>query len=141
MAQEGFARVHELLEGMASATESQPIRDSGGSIVDENGTVRTVSRAFANATASGDTAVVAAQGGSVRIRVISAHVHATTAVSVLFRSATTAISATNPVGATGGYVLPRNIDGWFQTAANEALNINLSGNVATGVTVTWVPAT
>ena len=80
MAQEGQARIHELLDGLAGATEAQYVRDSGGSIVDENGTVRTVSRAFKDATTSGDTEVVAAQGGSTRIRVVSVYLHAKTAV-------------------------------------------------------------
>jgi hypothetical protein len=35
--------------------------------------------------------------------------------------------------------LPRNDHGWFETAANEALNVNLSAAVATGVMVDWIP--
>lgn len=112
----------------------------GGYVIDETGTTRTVQRASATPAASGNTQVVAAQGAGVRIRVIAACVIAATAVSVKFQSATTDISATWPVGANGGFVLPDNNHGWFQTAGNEALNVNLSGNVSTGVQVIWVAA-
>lgn len=112
-----------------------------GQVVDENGTLRTVNRAFANATLSGNTQVVAAQGAGVRIRVLSVAVVATLAVTVKFQSATTDISAGMPIAATGGYIRPDNPHGWFQTSANEALNINLGLGTAVGVDLTWVQAT
>lgn len=103
------------------------------------GVAQTVQRAFANATASGATQVVAAQGAGVKIRVLSVFAVATTAVTIKFQSAATDISAGFPVGATSGFAVV-NQHGLFQTAANEALNINLSAAVATGVQVTWAPA-
>lgn len=96
-----------------------------------------VKRAFANPAGAGDNAVVAAVTGK-KIRVLSCHVHAAGAVSVIFRSNTTAISATYALAANGGFVKPHNKHGWFQTAAGEALNLNLGGAVATGVEVTYV---
>ena len=139
MAVEGW---RALLDELGQKVEpGDYVTDRGGTIVDENGTVRTVNRAFANPTASGNTQVVAAQGAALRIRVLSLFSMAATAVTIKFQSATTDISAGFPVAANGGFVLPRNVDGWFQTAANEALNINLGGAVTAGVQVTWVQAT
>lgn len=125
---------------VAGVQGARPIAGVCGHVIDENGATQTVQRAFANATGSGNTQVVAAQGAGVRIRVLSVFVVATTAVTIKFQSATTDISAGFPVGATSGFAVVNN-HGIFQTAANEALNINLGGAVATGVQVTWVPAT
>lgn len=115
--------------------------DTGGTIVDEVPTARAIQRTFVNASASGNTAVVAAQGSGVRIRVLAVLAVATAATTVKFQSATTDISAGFPFGANGGMVLPYNQHGWFQTTANEALNINLSVGTAVGVQILWVPAT
>lgn len=116
--------------------------DVGGNVIDEVPTVRSINRAFVNATASGNTEVVASQGASVRVRVLSVFCVTSTAVSVKFQSATTDISATFPIAATGGFVMPETQHGWFQTAANEALNVNLSGAATNcGVSIIWVQAT
>ena len=117
------------------------VHDVGGEIQDESDTVRTINRAFVTATGLGNTQVVAAQGGLVRIRVLSVQVITTLANSVKFQSATTDISATFPLAANGGFVMPCTQHGWFQTAANEALNVNLSLGTSTGVQVIWVQAT
>lgn len=114
--------------------------DCIGQVIDEVPTVRTVSRSFANATLIGNNEVVATQGASIRIRVLSVLAVATLGVTVKFQSATTDITAGFPLGNNGGVVLPYNQHGWFQTAANEALNINLSLATATGVQLTWVQA-
>ena len=113
--------------------------DVCGQVIDQDGTARTVSRAFANATLIGNTAVVAAQGGSTRIRVLSVTVVALLAVTVKFQSATTDISAGFPFAANGGMAIPHTPHGLFQTAANEALNVNLSLGTTVGVQVTWIP--
>lgn len=112
----------------------------GGTILDESGTAQTVQRAFLDASASGDTQIVAAQGAGIRIRVIAYTFVAAAAVTVKFRSASTAISSGKPVAANGGVVAAEAPHGWFQTAANEALNLNLSGAVAVGVDVLWIAA-
>lgn len=113
----------------------------GGQIIDENGTVRTVNRAFVNATLLGNTEVVAAQGAGVRIRVLSYTIVALLATTVKFQSATTDISAEMPFAANGGIAVPYNPHGLFQTAANQALNINLSSATTVGINVVWCPAT
>lgn len=91
---------------------------------------------FATATGTGNTAVVAAQTSN-KIRVHSVLVVSTLANSVKFQSATTDKTALFPVGATGGFVLPYNPAGWFETELNEALNINMSVATSTGVQVTY----
>ncbi len=118
-----------------------PTPQYGGVVIDEAGTSRLVSRSFATPSGIGNTEIVAAQGAGIRIRVIAACVIATTAVRVKFQSAATDITASWPVGDVGGFVLPVNNHGWFQTAANEALNVNLSAAVSTAVQIVWVPAT
>lgn len=101
-----------------------------------------IKRAFVNASAAGDNELVAAQGSGAKIRVISlVAVAGVSANTLTLRSATTAISAGFPIAANGGMVLNENSSGWFQTAANEALNVNLSGSTAVGVSVTYVVTT
>lgn len=112
-----------------------------GQVVDETGVVRTVNRAILAATASGNTQLVAAQGGGVRIRVLSINFVALAAVDVKLQSATTDLTGTYPNAANGGVVMPNNQHGWFQTAANEALNINLSLATTVGGVLTWIQAT
>ena len=116
------------------------VYDVSGQLIDEGGVVRTINRSFVDASNIGNTEVVAAQGGTTRIRVLSFYFVATTALTVKFQSATTNISPGLPVGATGGLVAPYNPHGWFQTAANEALNINLGLGIATGCMVNWCQA-
>lgn len=117
------------------------VYDVGGTVIDEVPTARAVSRAFVNATASGNTAVVAAQGVGVRIRVLAVFLMSATALTVKFQSAAGDITAGYPVAATGGFVMPETQHGWFQTNADEALNINLSGAGTVGANIIWVQAT
>lgn len=91
----------------------------------------------ATPASSGANQLVAAEPGA-RYRVLSAAVVATTTVSVKFQSGTTDITGTFPLGANGGFVLPFNEHGWFETNVNEALNINLSGAVSTGVQLQYI---
>ena len=121
-----------MIQGDAPASVS-------GFMLDQEGNPVFVNYAFATPALSGNTQMVAAQAAGVRIRVLAVYVHATLAVSVKFQSATTDITATFPVGANGGFVLPLNIQGWFQTNAAEALNINLGLGTSTGCLVVWIP--
>lgn len=126
-----------LAAGSAKIGGAYPV---SGQQIDEGGVVRAVSRSFANATLIGNTQVVAAQGGAVKIRVLAVLIVATLSITAKFQSATTDISAGFPIGANGGMVLPYNPHGWFETSANEALNLNLSLGTATGIQVVWCPA-
>lgn len=97
-----------------------------------------IKRAFVNASSLGSNPVVAAPTGTGAIRVLSVAVVSTLANSVNFLSAATGISATFPLAANGGLVLPFNEHGWFQCASGEALNVNLSVATATGVQIQYI---
>lgn len=92
---------------------------------------------FANPSASGQSAVLAAVPGAA-IRVLGVAIISTTANAVKFQSASTDISATFPLGANGGFVLDFNEHGWMQTAVGEALNINMGTATATGVQISYI---
>lgn len=87
--------------------------------------------------ASGVNEIVAAVAG-YRIRVMGGHFVADSAVTVTWKSATTALGGASSYAANGGPVLPIvpwpradavPPDGWFETAAGEALNMVLGGAV------------
>jgi len=102
-----------------------------------DGVSKNVKRALLNATNTGNTALVAAAGATTKIRVLAVVLSTTLANTVKFQSATTDKTATFPLGATAGFVLPFNEYGWFETAVNEALNFNMSVATATGVSILY----
>lgn len=138
---DGNMRVRTATALEPSTTVIGAIYPVGGNIYDGNGTIRSVSRTFVNATATGDTAIVAAAGVGLRIRVLSLSVVTTLANSVKFRSGTTDITATYPLAANGGMVWPQSQHGYIQTATNTALNVNLSVATQTAVDVTYIVTT
>lgn len=91
------------------------------------------------ASASGATTIVAAVT-SKKIRVIAMQLVANAAVNVKWQSHVTPTDKTGLayLAANGGYVLPYNPVGWFETIAGEALDINLSGAVAVGGSLTYI---
>lgn len=89
-------------------------------------------RSYANPASLGSNALIAAVPGR-RIRVISASVVAAGAVAVKFLTGSTDLSSLKSLAANGGFVLPFNEHGWYETAVGEALNLNLSGAVAVGI--------
>lgn len=91
----------------------------------------------ANASASGNTQLIAAATG-FKYRVLQVAIVTTLANAVKFQSATNDISATFPLAANGGVVLPYNQFGWFETNQNEALNVNLGTATATGVQLQYI---
>lgn len=114
-------------------------REVSGAMVDQAGNARAVAHAYVNASASGNTQVVAAQGAGVKIRVLSYTLVSAGTVSVKFQSATTDITSLKALVANTGIAATDDPSGLFQTAANEALNINLSAAIAVGVDVTYIP--
>jgi hypothetical protein len=105
-----------------------------------NGTTAlTPSFATVVASASGATSIVSAVA-SKRIRVLAVQLVANAAVNVKWQSHTTPTDLTGLayLAANGGYVLPFNPVGWFQTNSGEQLDINLSGAVAVGGCVVYV---
>jgi len=96
-----------------------------------------IKNTFVNASSLGATQIIAGQPG-MSIRVISVAIVTTLANSVKFLSSATDISATFPLGATGGLVCSFNEHGWFQTAVGEALSVNLSVATVTGVQINYI---
>lgn len=86
-------------------------------------------------SASGDNTLVAAVAGK-RIRVLSMAVVAAGSVSVTFKSGSTDL--TGAMSLSQGVPL-ESVSGWgaFQTAAGEALVLNLSGAVQTSGWLTY----
>jgi hypothetical protein len=91
------------------------------------------------ASSSGATTIVAAVT-SKKIRVLALQLIANAAVNVKWQSHVTPTDLTGLayMAANGGYVLPFNPVGWFQTVSGEALDINLSGAFAVGGSLTYV---
>jgi hypothetical protein len=99
-----------------------------------------VQYAFANPSGSGLTTVVAAQAGQ-RIIVLQCCVITSGSNTVNFAdSSAGAISASMPLAANGGFVMPFSSVGWFETSVGGGLQINMTVGVATGVQVVWCPS-
>lgn len=110
---------------------------TSGALITNGSVLNEVQYSFVNAGAAGNTEVVAAQAG-YSIVVLCALIISTAAQSVGFQSNVTAISASFPLAANGGFALPLSEHGWFETNVGEALNINLGSATATGIQVVWV---
>ena len=106
--------------------------------MDENKTVRLVNRTFVSALTVGATLLVAGQGASRFIRVLSVVVWVVgLAVNIKFQSGATDICPVIRLGQATGTVLPFNPHGWFQTNPGDALNVNLSAASQTSVLISW----
>lgn len=88
------------------------------------------------ADTSGATQVVAAVAGK-KIRVLAYFVHCNAAVNIKFQSAATDITGLAYHAANAG-AAPEFILGLFETAAGEALNINLSASQSVGGHLSYV---
>lgn len=91
------------------------------------------------ASSSGVTNVLALVAAK-KLRVLALQLVANAAVNVKWQSHVTPTDITGLayLAANGGYVLPFNPVGWFQTISGEALDINLSGAVAVGGSLCYV---
>lgn len=87
--------------------------------------------ASVDVASSGDNTAVAAVTAK-KIRVTSCALVAAGAVTVRFESGAsgTALTGQMSLAANGGFVLPYNPHGWFETAAGSLLNIELGGAVS-----------
>lgn len=91
---------------------------------------KTLQFASISTAASGATALVAAAGGTLKIKVVSYALVAAGAVAVKFQSGGTDITGAMSLAANGGVACPGQPSAHlFETAANTALNINLGGAV------------
>lgn len=114
-----------------------------GQIIDENGAVLTVKRAFANIAASITDGSVIAAVATKKLRILAVYAQCgATATNLTFNSkpagAGAAISPTMQNGANGGEVLPQNSYGWFETVAGEGLTVTTGTGSQTGVHVLYL---
>jgi hypothetical protein len=88
---------------------------------------------------SGDNTIVAAAGASNIIVVHQVFLVAASAVTVRFESGAsgTALTGQMQLAANSGFVLPFSPVGWFRTAANTLLNLELSGAVSVDGNLTY----
>lgn len=84
--------------------------------------------AIIDAATSGDNTLVAAVASN-KIRVLALFMVASAAVTARFESGAggTALTGQMQLAANGGFVLPFNPVGWFETGTNTLLNLELSG--------------
>lgn len=121
-------------------------RVSGGvdSVLDvsslrDGATALTPKFASIDVATSGDNTAVAAVA-SKKIRVVSLYLVSAGTVNVRFESGAggTALSGQMNLVANTGFVLPFNPVGWFETASNTLLNIELSAAVSVDGSLTYV---
>ena len=103
------------------------------------GTVVTPKYATIAASSSGNNTLIAAVT-SKKIRVLAAVFMSNGTVNAKFQSGA---SGTDLTGlfytvANTGAVLPFNPSGWFETASNTLLNLNLSAAIAVGGCITYI---
>lgn len=87
--------------------------------------------------------LVAAQGAGLKIRVVGLFLVNTTALSLTFKSAAggTAITGPMAVATLGQIVLPFSAPGWFETAANQLLELFQSAGTQVSGAIAWVVVT
>lgn len=99
-----------------------------------------VKRAVIAASSSGDNTLVAAAGAGVKIRVLAVALVAAGDVLARFESGASGTALTGQMDLTtnSGFVLPFNPMGWFETADNALLNLELDGGVSVAGCLTYV---
>lgn len=104
-----------------------------------NGKAYAPQYAAVDVAASGDNTIVAAVAGK-KIRVISVFLVAAGSLTARFESGAggTAKTGQMNLAATGGIVLPANQFGWFETAAGQLLNLELSAATSVDGGLTYI---
>lgn len=90
-----------------------------------------------------DSSLVAAVTGSkIRVHAVVINQGDTTPSTVTFQTDATAIYPALKAAANGGFVIPFNDRGWFETLVGEALKVSTGAGSATAVGVVYsvVPA-
>jgi hypothetical protein len=95
--------------------------------------------AIIDAATSGDNTLIAAVA-SKKIRVLSLFLVSAGTVNVRFESGASGTALTGQMNlvANTGFVLPYNPHGWFQTAADTLLNLELSGAVSVDGAISYI---
>lgn len=93
-----------------------------------------------DAASSGDNTIQAAAGAGIKIRVLSVLLVSAGTVTTRFESAAggTALTGQMNLVANSGFTLPYNPHGWFETADNALLNLELSGAISVDGCITYV---
>ena len=96
--------------------------------------------AIIDAASSGDNTLVAAAGASTKIRVLALFMVSAGTVTARVESgaAGTALTGQMNLIANSGFSLPYNPAGWFETAANTLLNLELSGAISVDGSLTYI---
>lgn len=139
-----YARVKPSWGADGSATDTSvsaplPVQASiESNQMTAGGTVVTPKFAVIDAATSGDNTLVAAVA-SKKIRVLALWLVSAGTVNVRFESGAggTALSGQANLVANTGFVLPFNPAGWFETASNTLLNLELSGAVSVDGSLTY----
>ena len=95
---------------------------------------------FSPVTASntGATTIVTGVNGR-KLRVMAANVIASNVVNVKWQTQSGAdLTGLAYLTSNGGYILPYNPIGWFETVISDALIINLSGSIPVGGHITYI---
>lgn len=123
-----------------SATNPLPVQTvAESSEMRAGGSAVTPKFAVIDAATSGDNTLVAAVA-SKKIRVLALFAVATGAVNVRFESGAggTALTGQMNLVANTGFVLPFNPAGWFETAVNTLLNMELSAAVSVDGSLVYI---
>lgn len=109
----------------------------------QNGTARTPVFAAISGATSGDNTLVSAAGASNKVRVTSLYLVSAGTTTVRFESGAggTALSGVMSLIANTGIVLPHNPNGWFETAANTLLNMELNAAVQVSGGLSYIVVT
>lgn len=130
----------DVLSQPARVATTDSISSKDSTDVIQNGLVALTPKfAIIDAATSGDNTLLAAVA-SKKIRVVSLYLVASAAVTVRFESGAggTALSGQMNLAANGGFVLPYNPVGWFETASNTLLNLELSGAISVDGGFTYI---
>lgn len=131
---DGSGRLHTTIGSMPAAARTVDSISSALAVdrLMNNLTAVTPAYAIIDAATSGDNTLLSAQGSGNKIRVHSLFVVASAAVTIRFESGAggTALTGQMQLAANGGFVLPFNPVGWFETAGNTLLNLELSGAIS-----------
>lgn len=102
-------------------------------------TALTPKYAVIDAASSGDNTIIPAVA-SKNIRVLSCGLVASADVTVRFEDGAggTALTGQMQLAANGGFVLPFNPVGWFETSDNTLLNLELSAATSVGGCIQYV---
>jgi len=96
--------------------------------------------AIIDAASSGDNTIQAAAGAGIKIRVLSLMLVSAGTTTVRFESgaAGTALTGQMNLVANTGFSMPYNPAGWFETADNTLLNLELSAAISVDGCLTYV---